>query len=109
MREEERRNQAAMDLAARFHLPMIATNGVCHATAEERELMDVLTCVRQKIPIAEAGRLLAKNSERHLKHPKEMTRLFADVPEAIFNTSNLAARLAYTLDDLGYKFPPYPV
>jgi error-prone DNA polymerase len=108
-RAEESRNQAAMSLAAHFRLPLLATNGVCHATAEERELMDALTCVRSKTTIAQAGRLLAKNSERHLKHAAEIERLFADVPEAFCNTKNLAARLAYTLDDLGYKFPPYPV
>ncbi len=108
-RAEESRNQAAMSLARRFHLPLVATNGVCHATEAERELMDVLTCVRHKVTIAEAGRQLVKNSERYLKRAEEMTRLFADVPEAISNTRNLAARLSYTLDDLGYKFPPYPV
>jgi error-prone DNA polymerase len=109
LREEERRNQAAMNLAARFHLPLIATNGVCHATPEERELMDVLTCVRHKTTIDKAGRLLAKNSESHLKPAHEMAVLFADVPEAIAETRELAARLAYTLADLGYQFPPYPV
>ncbi len=109
LREEERRNQAAMNLAARFHLPVIATNGVCHATPEERELMDVLTCVRHKTTIDKAGRLLAKNSESHLKPAHEMAALFADIPEAIAETRELAARLAYTLADLGYQFPPYPV
>jgi error-prone DNA polymerase len=109
LREEERRNQAAMNLAARFHLPVIATNGVCHATPEERELMDVLTCVRHKTTIDKAGRLLAKNSESHLKPAQEMIALFADFPAAIAETRELAARLSYTLADLGYQFPPYPV
>jgi error-prone DNA polymerase len=109
LREKERRNQAAMNLAARFHLPVIATNGVCHATPEERELMDVLTCVRHKTTIDKAGRLLAKNSESHLKPAHEMAALFADIPEAIAETRELAARLSYTLADLGYQFPPYPV
>jgi error-prone DNA polymerase len=109
LREEERRNQAAMNLAARLHLPLIATNGVCHATPDERELMDVLTCVRHKTTIDKAGRLLAKNSESHLKPEQEMAALFADVPAAIAETRELAARLSYTLADLGYQFPPYPV
>jgi len=109
LREEERRNQAAMNLAARFHLPLIATNGVCHATLDERELMDVLTCVRHKTTIDKAGRLLARNSESHLKPAQEMTALFADIPAAIAQTRELAARLSYTLADLGYQFPPYPV
>ncbi|HEY7679107.1 MAG TPA: PHP domain-containing protein, partial [Terriglobia bacterium] len=109
LREEERRNQAATALARDLGLPLIATNGVSHATAEERELMDVLTCVRHKVTIAEAGRLLAKNSESHLKPSREMARLFADVPEALAQARELAARLSYTLADLGYQFPEYPV
>ena len=56
-----------------------------------------------------AGRLLARNSERHLKSPAEMARLFSDLPEAIANTQVLSSRLKFTLKDLGYQFPKYPV
>ncbi len=108
LREDERRNQAAVELARRFRLPLVATNGVSHAAAEDRELMDTLTCIRHKTTIGRAGKLLARNSERHVKHKREMTRLFADIPEAIANTSHLAARISYNLADLGYRFPPYP-
>jgi error-prone DNA polymerase len=108
LREEERRNQAAMDLAQRFRLPLLATNGVNCAERSDRDLMDVLTCIRHKTNVHEAGKLLARNSERYLKKQREMTDLFADIPEAIANTSRLAARISYTLADLGYRFPPYP-
>ena len=40
-RDEEVRNQAAVDLARRFRLPLVATNGVCHATAAQREVLEV--------------------------------------------------------------------
>src|SRR6185295_3472146 len=56
-----------------------------------------------------AGRLLAVNSERFVKSPKEMNQLFADLPEAIANTVELSSRLEFTLKDLGYEFPKYPV
>ncbi len=108
LREEERRNQAAMRLARQFGLPLIATNGVNHAAPADRELMDVLTCIRNKKTVHDAGRLLARNSERYLKRPDEMARLFADAPDALANACQLAARLTYTLDDLGYRFPAYP-
>ena len=108
LREEERRNQAAVEMARRFRLPLLATNGVSYADAQDRELMDVLTCIRNKTTIHKAGKLLARNAERRLKHSGEMMRLFADLPEAIANTSVLAGRIAYTLADLGYEFPPYP-
>ena len=108
-RDEEARNQAVIALAKSNHLPLLATNGVCHATPAARELFDVLTCVHHHTTIAEAGRLLARNAERHLKHPREMIRLFADIPEAVANTVELSSRLAFTLANLGYRFPPYPV
>ncbi|HSR08044.1 MAG TPA: error-prone DNA polymerase [Bryobacteraceae bacterium] len=108
-REEEHRNQGAIAVARRLQLPLLATNGVSHAMEDERDLLDALTCVRHKTTIFEAGRLLAKNAERHLKSAAQMCALFADLPEAIANTQNLAARLQFTLSDLGYEFPAYPV
>jgi error-prone DNA polymerase len=108
-RDEEHRNQAAIAIARKLQLPLLATNGVSHAMEDERDLLDALTCVRHKTTIFEAGKLLAKNAERHLKSAAQMQQLFADLPEAIANTQNLAARLQFTLRDLGYQFPAYPV
>jgi error-prone DNA polymerase len=108
-RAEEARNQAVVDIARAHGLPLVATNGVSHSTPRAREVQDALTSVRHKVKIAEAGRLLARNSERHLKDAREMARLFADLPEAIANTRELSARLNFTLADLGYEFPKYPV
>src|SRR6266404_3885396 len=108
-REEEARNQAAVEIARKLSLPLLATNGVCHALPDERELLDVFTCIRHHHVLATAGRLLSRNSERHLKSPAEMERLFADLPEAIANTQALSSRLEFTLNDLGYEFPRYPV
>ena len=108
-REEEARNQAVIEIARRRGLPLLATNEARHAVPEQRELLDVLTCVRQKTRLDSAGRLLARNSERYLKPAAVMAELFADQPEAIANTVELSARLDFTLADLGYEFPKYPV
>jgi error-prone DNA polymerase len=108
-RDEEARNQAVIDLARRNHLPLLATNGVCHATPARREVSDVFTCLRNHVRLETAGRLLARNSERHLKSGAAMAELFADLPEAIANTAELSSRLQFTLEDLGYEFPKYPV
>jgi error-prone DNA polymerase len=107
-RDEERRNQAALELARVLRLPLLATNGVCHASPEQREILDVFSCLRNHRVLANAGKLLAYNSERYLKSPSQMVALFADVPEAIANTAELASRLAFTMCDLGYQFPVYP-
>jgi error-prone DNA polymerase len=108
-RKEEVRNQALVELARSMHLPLLASNGVSHAIEAKRELQDVLTCVKHKTTISEAGRLLSYNAECHLKSSAEMNRLFADLPDAIAHTGELASRLSFTLEDLGYEFPHYPV
>src|ERR1700726_3329124 len=108
-RDEEVRNQCVLEIARKLNLPVLATNGVCHALPEQRELLDVFSCVRHHRTLATAGRLLARNAERHLKSGVEMQKLFADLPEAIANTQVLASRLQFALNDLGYQFPIYPV
>ncbi len=106
---EEHRNQAAVRLAEALHLPLLATNGVRYAAQRDREILDVFTCLRHHCKLETAGRLLERNDERHLRSAKEMTELFSDLPEAIANTEELSSRLEFTLADLGYQFPNYPV
>jgi error-prone DNA polymerase len=108
-REEESRNQAAIEIARKLRLPLLATNGVCYARPGQRQLLDVFTCLRNHRTLATAGRFLSQNSERYLKPPAEMTRLFSDLPEAVENTGILSSRLEFTLNDLGYRFPKYPL
>ncbi len=108
-RDQEARNKTLIHLARSLHLPLLATNGVSCATPEERRLQDILTCIQRKETIAEAGRALNFNGERHLKTAEQMNALFADLPEAIGNTRDLAARLHFTLANLGYEFPRYPL
>jgi error-prone DNA polymerase len=108
-REEEARNQAAIEIARKLALPLLATNGVSHAVPQRRETLDVFTCIRHHKTLAGAGQVLALNSERYLKSPAKMKRLFSDLPEAIANTQELSSRLQFSLNDLGYKFPIYPV
>jgi error-prone DNA polymerase len=108
-RDEEARNHAVIEMARRLKLPLLATNGVCYATRAQRQVADVFTCIRNHVRLETAGRLLSINSERFVKSPKEMNQIFADLPEAIANTVELSSRLEFTLKDLGYEFPKYPV
>ena len=108
-REEEYRNRVAIEIAEALQLPLLATNGVNYATPRERELADAFTALQHHRTLATAGRLLARNAERYLKSPAAMRALFADVPQAIANTVDLSSRLEFTLNDLGYEFPRYPV
>src|SRR5213080_4632804 len=109
LRGEKRINQQLVDHAAHYRLPILATNGVQHARPRGREVLDVFTCIREHTHLDAAGKLVTLNAERHLKSDREMRAIFADLPEAIENTSRLAERLTFSLENIGYKFPEYPV
>ena len=108
-RAEECRNQALLSMASTLNLPVIASNGVRAATERDREVLDVLTAIRHHTPLDRAGRLLSVNASRALRTAKEMCELFREIPEAIANTRIVSERLQFTLNDLGYEFPRYPV
>jgi len=108
-RDQEDDNDTLACLADAFRVPLVATGGVSFATPEERPLFDVLTSIREHIPLHLAGRRLAANAERYLKPPAQMARLFADRPAAVQATRELADRLQFSMRDLGYRFPKYPV
>jgi len=109
VRGEEQINRQLVDLARANGLPLIATNGVQYAKLSGREVLDVFTCIREHTHLDAAGKLLSQNAERHLKSGREMRELFRDLPEAIENTNRLAERLTFSLENLGYEFPEFPV
>ncbi|MGZ5003364.1 MAG: DNA polymerase III subunit alpha, partial [Chthoniobacterales bacterium] len=109
IRGEEKINRRLIDLADQFRLPVLATNGVQYATPREREVLDVFACIREHTHLDAAGKLLTQNSERQLKSDAEMRALFRDLPEAITNTERLADRLEFSLENIGYAFPDFPV
>jgi error-prone DNA polymerase len=109
LRDEESDNQALVELASAFHVPVVAANGVRFAAPEARPLFDVFTCLRHKTTIARAGRRLSVNAERYLKPAAEMAALFADRPRAVAASCELADRIEFTMANLGYRFPDYPV
>ena len=106
---EERRNRARVALARNKRLPLVATNDVRYARPQGVDLCDVLACIRGKTTLDDAGTQLCANAERHLKSAAEMRMLFRDLPDAVDNTLAIAARCGFTLQDLGYRFPQYPV
>ncbi|GGF88528.1 error-prone DNA polymerase 1 [Azorhizobium oxalatiphilum] len=96
-------------LAAGAGVPLLATNDALYAEAERRPLHDVLTCIREGTTIADAGRRLEANGERHLKNGDAMARLFRTCPEAVRETTRFLARIDFDLKDLEYEYPHEPV
>ncbi|QJU56420.1 error-prone DNA polymerase [Sphingomonas sp. AP4-R1] len=104
-----RRRARLLALAREAGVPPLATTDALYATREERPLQDVLTCIRLGVTIAQAGRRLEANAERHLKSAAEMAHLYRDCPQAIAETTRLLARIAFDLAQLKYEYPHEPV
>jgi error-prone DNA polymerase len=101
--------RAVQAQAAALHIPIVATNDVRYATPDRRRVHDVLTCARLGATVDEVGRRLSPSADHHLKSAAEMTALFRDCPAAVRATRAIAERCAFTLSELGYTFPRYPV
>ena len=96
----------ALDAMARENgLSLLATNDVLYHEPERRPLQDVMTAIRHKTTVAQAGWLLEANAERHLKSPQEMIRLFARWPHAIAAARDLADACDFKLEQLQYEYP----
>jgi len=95
-----------LDRLARAHgLTLLATNDVHYHAPDRRPLQDVMTCIREKTTITQAGYLLNPNAERHLKSPDEMCRLFAEWPHAVRATRAVAEACNFSLTELAYHYP----
>ncbi|MBS1689895.1 MAG: DNA polymerase III subunit alpha, partial [Bacteroidetes bacterium] len=92
-------------LSAEYNIPLVATNDIHYHVPQRRELQDILTCIREKCTIYNAGFRLHQNAERYLKPTKEMQRLFMQYPEAIQRTQEVAAACQFSLDSLEYVYP----
>jgi error-prone DNA polymerase len=90
-------------------LPLVATNNVHFARAEQRRLQDVLTCIKNHTTLDRAKDILYPNGERYLKSSRQMTRLFASYPDAIENTMGIASRCDFDLGGLKTSLPDFPV
>ncbi len=100
---------ALANLAARAGTPLVATNAVLYHAPHRRPLQDVLTCIREKCTISEAGLRLEANAERHVKSAKDMARLFAGHDDALRRAVEIAEDCTFSLDELKYEYPDEPV
>ncbi len=102
---DRRRLLALEACAAQCAVPVLATNDVHYHAPERRPLQDVLTAIREGTTVAEAGRRLFANAERHLKGPEAMARLFAGREEALENACAVVEACRFSLSELAYEYP----
>ena len=93
------------ELSSLSNVPLVASNDVYYHIPERRVTQDILTCIREKCTIEQAGFKLKANAERYLKPPNEMIRLFSAYPEAIVHTTEIANRCCFSLDELEHCYP----
>lgn len=100
-----RQKERAILLSKKLLIPLVATNEILSHTPERKKLQDVLTCIRNRTTLKEAGFLLQENSEKYLKPPAEMCRLFRHLPNAIQRTQEIKERIKFSLSELRYEYP----
>ena len=94
---------------SRGPVPLLATNQPLYCRPGGRAVADVFTCIREKTDLDHAGRRLTRSGERELKGGLEMAQRFRDLPDALAASGELALRLAFTLKNLDYRFPEFPL
>src|SRR5262249_20115164 len=92
-------------LSEQLRIPLVATNDVHYHAPSRRQLQDIVTCIREKCTIYNAGYRLYPNAERYLKPIEEILRLFRHYPEAVRNTQEIAEACRFSLDELKYEYP----
>ena len=97
--------QQMLQAARQANIPLVAANDVHYHEPDQRYLHDVLTAIRHGCPVAELGDRMFPNGERYLKSPRQMRELFADYPDAVARTAEIAGRCNFSLDELRYEYP----
>ena len=103
--DDQKRLYRLSQLSTQYDVPMVATNDVHYHEPGRRQLQDILTCIREKCNIHNAGFKLHPNAERYLKPIEEMQRLFEQYPDAIKYTQEIAEACQFSLDSLQYVYP----
>ncbi|MFZ8923399.1 MAG: error-prone DNA polymerase [Candidatus Puniceispirillaceae bacterium] len=102
---DEARCQMLMAAAAALKLRVAAAADALYHSPDRRPLADVLTCIREKKQLDNAGYLLSRNAERHLIDCDEAVRRWRQVPEALDGARALADLCHFSMDDLSYEYP----
>jgi len=92
-------------LSAHSQIPLVATCDAHMHVPSRLPLQDVLTCIRRKCTVDQAGSTLSPNASRHLRSPEHMTRMFAAAPQALARGVEIAERCNFSLDHLRYLYP----
>ncbi|WP_411884476.1 DNA polymerase III subunit alpha [Polaromonas sp. YR568] len=106
--DDERHVVAAVQLAARLKLPVVATHPVQFLTYEDYEAHEARVCISEGEILGNTRRVRKFTREQYFKSAEQMKALFADVPSALANTLEIAKRCNLTLELGKPMLPDYP-
>ena len=106
--DDERHVAAAVQLAARLKLPVVATHPVQFLTYEDYEAHEARVCIAEGEILGNARRVRRFTREQYFKSSAQMVQLFADVPTALANTLEISRRCNLTLELGKPMLPNYP-
>ncbi len=92
-------------LSEALRIPLVALQEVLYHDVARRPLQDVLTCIRHNCTIYEAGDRLRPNAEYFIPSAQQMRRRFADAPELLERTLEIAQQCTFSLDQIAYRYP----
>ena len=107
--QEERYLREAVQLADDLGLPVVATNTVCFVREEEFEAHETRVCIQEGRPLDDQRRERRYSQAQYLKSGAEMRELFADLPEALDNSLEIARRCNLWPETGETYLPSYPV
>ena len=107
--DEEACLRAAVELAERLELPVVATNEACFLAREDHEAHETRVCIHEGRVVNDPRRPRRHSAEQHLKSAGDMAQLFADLPEALANSVEIAKRCTLELELDNPRLPDYPV
>lgn len=106
---DEEHLHAAVELAARCHAPLVATNDVRFLRQEDFEAHETRVCIGEGRTLDDPRRPRTYSDQQYLKTPEEMWELFSDLPEALENSVEIARRCNIEVQLGTYFLPNFPV
>lgn len=107
--EMEAINKGLMALGKELSIPLVATNDVHYVNPEDAKAHELLLCIQTNTTINDPNRMRMEGSGFHLRSSEEMAALFAEVPEALANTVEIAQRCEVTFEFGRLRLPAYQV
>jgi error-prone DNA polymerase len=105
LNDDRNKNRETLEISQKFGVPIVACNDVLFHKPKRRMLQDVMTCIREGATLKTAGYKLSPNGERYIKTPAQMAQLFADMPDALHRTMEIAERCTFSFSEIRYRYP----